>query len=964
MKKTAYLSIIKYLFGSFLFLLPTISNAQGTVCNGGNGINLTTQAQVDNFVATYGTCNNVRTLRISGSDITNLDGLSNLRFIGNSLFIQNLPNLTSLNGLSNLRTIFGNLIMNNCPKITNLNAFSELGRLDLELRLYAMTGLTSIDGISNVAYIRRIRVYNNRKLAGCCALYDLITHPNAEIVSMYGNAGNCNSNGNAIKANPNDATISVTETDGTANDGAICRGTSTQLTASGNFSFEWAADATLSATNIANPMATPTNNTTYNVTIRGCNNTVATKRRTIIVNNPVTIANAGSNQTKINNKTFNIAANMPTVGAGRWSVMNGNVAIANPSSPTTTATLAASTTSATLKWTISNTACSSADEVGLFTILDQDEDGVDNETDQCPNTPAGTLVNAVGCATSQLDGDKDGVTDDVDRCPNTPAGAIVSPDGCTDEERDSDGDGVPDLQDICANGDDKLDVDRDGTPDYCDPCNDSVDTDGDGTVDCYDECPKDPLKIIKDDCGCGTPPQIDSDGDGIINCMDTCPYDLNQYVDGIIECGKTIKGSSRLGQRIINDYGTYSEGFEFNGPELFYKLTVHTPTDLVFYYKEDNGNAGHYKTKLFVMNDLCTPESCVGAVTSMGETEVLIIPNAAAGDYFIAIDGRDTYDNANFELTVNCGAGGEESALTACGEDNLIFEDFQVYAEGADIAEMGVEWELYGASSQTAYVNKMEEESENMGLSFDRYKGSSDISLIIGNERTGIWRVAWDMYIQPNSTAYFNVMGMKGTEDYGVKHVTKQSDADLQNRWINVEAFIDLDNNRYELMMDNRRKSISGEYIVNLREVNFYAAPYADFAIDNVCVSKVAEMPASLSRTALLETDYLQTKESLSMSETAISASTIEEIKLTTKVISQTLKVFPNPVKDVLTVQLPNTGQGQLMIFDILGKQVWTQALSEDTEQIDLNIAHFENGMYQLVIQQKGRTLSKPFIKQ
>lgn len=933
MKKTAYLSIIKYLFGSFLFLLPTISNAQGTVCNGGNSINLTTQAQVDNFVATYGTCNNVRTLRISGSDITNLDGLSNLRFIGNSLYIQNLPNLTSLNGLSNLRTIFGNLIMNNCPKITNLNAFSELGRLDLELRLFAMTSLTSIDGISNVAYIRRIRIYNNQKLASCCALYDLITHPNAEIVSMYGNAGNCNSNGNAIKANPNDATISVTETDGTANDGAICRGNSAQLTASGKFSFEWAADATLSATNIANPIATPTYSKTYSVTIRGCNNTVATKSMAVTVKEPIeTPADAGPTQIKLNETSFTLAANTPTVGVGRWSIDRGwsATSISNLSDPNATVELPIDK-SVALIWTISNSACTSSDEVILRSKRDSDNDGIPDDTDNCDDL---------------IDSDGDGISDCTDPC---------------DDRVDADEDGIMDCVDDCDN---RIDSDGDGLEDCFDNCDDRIDTDGDGTSDCKDECPRDPLKTIKDACGCGTPPQIDSDGDGIINCMDPCPYDLNQYVDGTIECGKTIKGSSRLGQRIINNYGAYSEDFDFNGPELFYKLTVHAPTDLVINYKENNRNGHVYQTKLFVMNDLCSPESCIGSIKSLGKTEVLTIPNAAAGDYFIAIDGRDTYDNANFELTVNCGAGGGESALTACGEDNLIFEDFQTYAEGDDIAEMGVDWALYGTSSQTAYVNMMDEESENMGLSFDRYKGSSDISLVIGNEMTGVWRVAWDMYIQPDATAYFNVMGMKGTDDYGVKYLTKQSDIDLQNRWINVEVFIDLDNDRYELMMDNRSKSISGDYVVNLRKVNFYAAPYADFSIDNVCVSKVVEMPVSLSRTALLETDHLQTKELLSMSETATNVSTIDEIKLTTKAISQTLKVFPNPVKDVLTVQLPNTGQGQLMIFNILGKQVWTQALSKDTEQIDLNIAHFEKGMYQLVVQQKGTMFSKKFIKQ
>jgi OOP family OmpA-OmpF porin len=58
---------------------------------------------------------------------------------------------------------------------------------------------------------------------------------------------------------------------------------------------------------------------------------------------------------------------------------------------------------------------------------DDDGDGVPNSLDKCPNTPAGTKVNADGCP---LDSDGDGVPDDMDECPNTPAGAKVLANGC------------------------------------------------------------------------------------------------------------------------------------------------------------------------------------------------------------------------------------------------------------------------------------------------------------------------------------------------------------------------------------------------------------------------------------------------------------------------------------------------------------------------------------------------------
>jgi OOP family OmpA-OmpF porin len=59
--------------------------------------------------------------------------------------------------------------------------------------------------------------------------------------------------------------------------------------------------------------------------------------------------------------------------------------------------------------------------------VDSDGDGVVDNLDKCPNTPAGARVDANGC---ELDSDKDGVVDRLDRCPNTPIGTKVDAAGC------------------------------------------------------------------------------------------------------------------------------------------------------------------------------------------------------------------------------------------------------------------------------------------------------------------------------------------------------------------------------------------------------------------------------------------------------------------------------------------------------------------------------------------------------
>ena len=60
--------------------------------------------------------------------------------------------------------------------------------------------------------------------------------------------------------------------------------------------------------------------------------------------------------------------------------------------------------------------------------LDSDGDGVTDNLDRCPGTPAGAHVDAVGC---ELDTDGDGVVDSKDKCPATPKGDRVDVYGCS-----------------------------------------------------------------------------------------------------------------------------------------------------------------------------------------------------------------------------------------------------------------------------------------------------------------------------------------------------------------------------------------------------------------------------------------------------------------------------------------------------------------------------------------------------
>jgi hypothetical protein len=87
---------------------------------------------------------------------------------------------------------------------------------------------------------------------------------------------------------------------------------------------------------------------------------------------------------------------------------------------------------------------------------DSDGDGVPDFRDECPNTPRGVKVDAVGCP---IDTDGDGVPDYLDKCPRTPKGVKVDAEGCP---LDTDGDGVPDYLDKCPRTPRGVEVDKRG----------------------------------------------------------------------------------------------------------------------------------------------------------------------------------------------------------------------------------------------------------------------------------------------------------------------------------------------------------------------------------------------------------------------------------------------------------------------------------------------------------------------
>jgi hypothetical protein len=117
------------------------------------GITFTSQEQIDNFQTNYPGCTEIEgNVHISGSNITNLNGLSSLTFIGGYLNIE-FTDLISLQGLDSLIYIGDNLYLDSNDEIQDFQGLHSLNTIGgyfnvvLNDALVDFTGLDSLNCI-------------------------------------------------------------------------------------------------------------------------------------------------------------------------------------------------------------------------------------------------------------------------------------------------------------------------------------------------------------------------------------------------------------------------------------------------------------------------------------------------------------------------------------------------------------------------------------------------------------------------------------------------------------------------------------------------------------------------------------------------------------------------------------------------------------------------------------------------
>ena len=129
------------------------------------GILFSSQAQIDSFPIVYPDCHRIEgDVDISGTDIINVNGLSNVTSIGGYLYVNYCSKLARFTGLSNLTSIGKYLRIFNNKDLISLDGLENLDSIGDYLYIVSNSRLSYLTGLNNLGTINSILIRDNPAL--------------------------------------------------------------------------------------------------------------------------------------------------------------------------------------------------------------------------------------------------------------------------------------------------------------------------------------------------------------------------------------------------------------------------------------------------------------------------------------------------------------------------------------------------------------------------------------------------------------------------------------------------------------------------------------------------------------------------------------------------------------------------------------------------------------------------------
>ncbi len=150
---------IKSIFFACLLAFSLCSYCQP--CLSG-GIDISNQSQIDDFPTNFPACTQILgDVKITGINISNLDGLSNLTSIGGTLTIHGTPIQTDLSALNNLDSVGGDILIASNNSLPSLNGLNNLTQAKGHVIISNNGALVSLDGFAKLIVSKTFQIIYN-----------------------------------------------------------------------------------------------------------------------------------------------------------------------------------------------------------------------------------------------------------------------------------------------------------------------------------------------------------------------------------------------------------------------------------------------------------------------------------------------------------------------------------------------------------------------------------------------------------------------------------------------------------------------------------------------------------------------------------------------------------------------------------------------------------------------------------
>ncbi|MCB9316653.1 MAG: T9SS type A sorting domain-containing protein [Lewinellaceae bacterium] len=342
----------------------------------------------------------------------------------------------------------------------------------------------------------------------------------------------------------------------------------------------------------------------------------------------------------------------------------------------------------------------------------------------------------------------------------------------------------------------------------------------------------------------------------------------------ILQCGQTLYNQTNFGYG--NKINSHCVSGTFVGPDHIYKIEITEPGPYKFVLEI----LDPVDLDIFVISDCqSTPVGCAYWSNEYnpgtGVYREIADGHLDVGIYYVIVDGQYNTSYGNYNISMNCSCTPLEKDVWGVVAETYFCENLESFDPAYTIEPQSSRWFFWENPNSTLGGDAaltVDSSGGKLARFYDNGVSTNpDLVYALDNKQSGRWRLSWQMRVENNKSAYFNLLHTRpaennnniyvyantayqvflnsngtGTVYVGTSNSSPKGRFAYPNgQWFNVVQIIDLYQDKVELWIDDNYVTswtFSQGYnyegfpqsSTNIAGINFYANTGNDYYIDNI----------------------------------------------------------------------------------------------------------------------------------